>query len=439
MRTVLLFTLAAAVCVALGWWVADLPGTFTATVNGTTFQANAPVAISLLALLFIVLYVIIRLIAALFRGPRAARRRGGEKRRVRGEAAVNRTLLALAGNDVSLALQQAQRSRRLLGDTPLTLLLAAQAGRQAGREDEAGGIYKLLADRPDAQILGLHGLLRQAMAKQDWQGAAAIAQRAELAHPGTGWLTEERRYIALRNGQWGEALRLMGPVRAQGADKPAISAMSLALSREQDDGDAALKLSKDAWETDPSLAPAALSYAGHLRRKGRERAALDVLRRSWATVPHPAVAEAYLEPVKDKLGRTRAAQELAGANPAHPDSALLLAQTAMEAGLTGEARRHLETAQKAGLDDRRLYVLQADLADHDNDADAAQEALRRIPTAKPEPTWRCLACGMAHQAWHPVCDACGAPGRVAWTDGDVHQQQPSTKIGPPVPAIEGLA
>ncbi len=438
MRTVLLFTLAAAVCVAVGWWVADLPGTFTATVNGTTFQANAPVALTLLALLFVILYVVIRLIAALFRSPKAARRRNREKRRIRGETAINRTLVALAGNDVSIALRQSQRSRRLLGDTPLTLLLAAQADRQAGREDDAGGVYKLLADRPDAQILGLRGLLRQAMAKQDWQEAAAIAQRAELAHPGTGWLTEERRYIALRNGQWGEALRLMGPVRAQGADKPAIAALSLALSREQDDAGIASKQAKEAWEADPSLAPAATAYAGHLRRTGRERAALDVLRRSWATVPHPAVAAAYLEPITDKLGRTRAAQELAGANPAHPDSALLLAQTALDAGLTGEARRHLETAQKAGLNDRRLYVTQADLADRDNDADAAQEALRHIPTAKPEPTWRCAACGTVHQEWHPVCDACGTPGRIAWTEGEAHQQ-PAVKIGPPVPSIEGLA
>ena len=436
MRTVLLFTLAAAICVALGWWVADLPGTVSATINGTTFQAGAPVALTLLALLFIILYVIIRLVAALFRSPKVARRRKREKRRIRGDAAVNRTLVALAGNDMSVALQQSQRSRRFLGDTPLTLLLAAQAGRQAGREDEAQGLYKLLADRPDANILGLRGLLRQAMARNDWPAAAAIVKRAEAVHPGTGWLTEERRYIALRNGQWHEALRLAGPVRAKGADKPAIAALSLAASREESDPDAALKLSRNAWEADQSLAPAALAYAEHLRRKGRERAALDVLRRSWAAAPHPSVAEAYLAPIKDKLGRMRAAQELVSANPAHPDSALLLAHTALDAGLTAEARRHAETAEKAGLADRRLYMLRAELADRDNDPDAAQEALRNLHTAKPEPAWRCLACGTTHQEWRPVCDVCSTPGRIAWTEGEVNQQ-PALRLTPP--AIEGLA
>ena len=45
----------------------------------------------------------------------------------------------------------------------------------------------------------------------------------------------------------------------------------------------------------------------------------------------------------------QAAQRLTEANPEHAESRLLLARTALEAGLTGEARRHAEAARTTGL------------------------------------------------------------------------------------------
>ena len=83
-----------------------------------------------------------------------------------------------------------------MGDTPLTLLLAAQAGRQSGHDDEAAAAYRLLADRRDAPFLGLRGLLRQAIADENWDEADSLARRAEAAYPGAQWLKDERRSLA---------------------------------------------------------------------------------------------------------------------------------------------------------------------------------------------------------------------------------------------------
>ena len=41
MRAVLLFTLAAALCIAGAWWVAGLPGTVFATISGTTIETTS--------------------------------------------------------------------------------------------------------------------------------------------------------------------------------------------------------------------------------------------------------------------------------------------------------------------------------------------------------------------------------------------------------------
>lgn len=413
MRAVLLLTVLAAVAVTGAWWLSGLPGTVSANIAGTTLEASTPVALTLLGLLFLVLYAIVRFLAGLTHLPRASRRWRAGRNRARGDAAVNRALVALAANDAGAARREADRSRRLLGDTPLTLLLTAQAGRQAGRDADAQAAFELLANTTDGRLLGLRGLLRLAVARQDWPAAASIAEQAEAAHPGATWLQDERRHMALRTGQWREALRLSGPDSAV-ADTRA--ALAVAAADQETDAASALRLAKQAWAADPALPVTAIAYATRLRAAGKGRAAQDVLRRAWTQQPHPDLAVAYLEPTRDKLARVKVAAQLAATNASHPDSALLQARTAMEAGLTTEARRYIEAARDTGANQRRFWVMLADIAEVDGNAAEAQDALRHAATADPDPVWRCANCGTIHAAWHPLCDACGAAGKIAWVE-----------------------
>ena len=406
MRTVIGLTVVAAALIALAWWIAGLPGMISATVSGTTFEMATPVALLLLALLFIVLYVVIRLLGALIRLPRRARIRGRRRDRARGDQAVTRALVALAASDPGAAQREAGRSRRYLGDTPLTLLLTAQASRQAGREDEAAIVFQQLADRKETAFLGLRGLMRQATAREDWSAAAALANKAEIVRPGAQWLKEERKVLALRTGKWNDALRLSGPEHR--------AALAVAAAGAESDRSAALRLAKQAWTADPALAPAAVAYASRLRAAGKDSAANDVLRRSWAKQPHPDIAAEYTADLADKQERFRAASGLAQQNSNHPESHLLLAHAALDAGMLKEARRHVDAARAAGFNQRRIWVLMADIADQEGRGSEAQDALRHLASADPDPFWRCGACGTAHSAWAPVCDACNTPGKIAW-------------------------
>jgi HemY protein len=419
MRIVLGLTVLAAAAIALAWWVAGLPGTVSATIGDTTLSTSSPVALVLLALLFLVIYFVVRALAALVRLPRAARRSKQRRNRVRGNNAVTRALVALAASDPDAAQREAGRSRRLLGDTPLTLLLTAQADRQAGREDAAANTFRQLAGRKDAAFLGLRGLMRQATAREDWAAADELARQAEAVRPGARWLQEERRVLALRTGNWADALRLSGPnLRAP---------LAVAAASAEQDPAAALRYAKQAWTANPSLAPAAIAYASRLRAAGKDSKANDVLRRSWATQPHPDVAMEYMADLVDKQDRLKAANGLAQQNASHPESYLLQARAALDAGMTKKALRHIQTVRDAGLNQRRVWVLLADIADQEGHASEAQDALRHVATADPDPFWRCAACGTAHGRWQPVCDACNTPGEIAWvhpSQGAVVRQVP---------------
>lgn len=432
MRRILLVLLMTVLVLALAWVIAGLPGRVGGTFGTFSFEAAAPVAALTLVLAFAILYVVLRLLAAAIRLPRTLRQRRAARRRRAGDAAVTRTLLALAADETGDARREASLARRLLGDTPQTLLLAAEAGRIAGRTDEAETTYRALADRPDSAFLGLRGLLRAAVERGNWQEAAALARQAEAVQPGAAWLRRERARLAVRAGEWSDALVLVD------ADAPKAALATAAADAEKDPA-RALRLAKRAWEDDPALTPAALAYASRLRMAGREGRAMTVIRHSWAIAPHPDLALFSLAPIAERLERVQAAQRLTEANPEHAESRLLLARTALAAGLTGEAWRHAEATRATGLNQRRLWLLLAEIAEAEGieteTARVAQhDALRHAVTADPDPAWRCNTCHTTHAAWHPTCPDCFTVGSLRWSTAPVEAQavqgQPAVRLLP---------
>ncbi len=314
-----------------------------------------------------------------------------------------------------------RRARALLGETPNLLLLSAEADRLAGREADAATEFQALAKLPDARFLGLRGLLRQAMQRQDWDAALALAREAEAAQPGAAWLREERAQLAVRTGNWREALALAAPEAPR-------AGLALAAAAQEPDPAKATELERQAFESDPSFAPATLAYALRLRENGSPRRARAVLEQGWQAGPHPDLAAPWLAEEPDPLHQVKLAEELVRRNPTHPESRLLLARVALHAGLTGRARAELEALVQAdgpdrhaaGAPDRRAWLLLAELEEAEQGETVAGRAaqgrwLREAARAAPEPSWRCGHCGTSHAAWAPVCDHCGAAGEIAWT------------------------
>jgi HemY protein len=408
MRRILALILVSAVVVAAAWWIGHLTGGLSVQIGQTIFQAPIWVAIIALAVLVVLVYVATRLFATIFRLP-GAFRAGGEKRaRRRGEAAITSTLIALAAREPADARREAARARRLLGETPQTLLLSAYAGSISGDEAEAEAAFEKLAERKDSAFLGLRGLLRLAIARDDFVRAAELARQAEAAHPGAAWLRGERTQLALRTGAWADALQLT----QEDAPKAGFGA---AAAEAETDPAVAHKLAKQAFKRDPALSPAAIAYARRLREGGRERPAKEVLRRSWALAPNPALADFALLPAPDKRARLQAGLDLVKGAPDHPESHLLLARLSLDAGLTDDAKLHMAAVREAGLDQRRVHLLMADIFEAEGNDGAQKDALRGAAMAAPDPEWRCDSCGTALSAWSPACPVCNAVGRVKWT------------------------
>jgi HemY protein len=373
-----------------------------------------PVALILLAALFAALHFLFFGIGALRRLPEKLRIRKGLQRRQDGDQAMTRALVALAAGTGDSARQEMRKARTLLGETPQVLWLTAEAERLAGREDAAADAYRLLANRTDSRILGVRGLFRQAMQKGDFEDAQALAAEAAKLQPRATWLREERAQLALKTNDWRTALSL---APAQGQGKKA--ALALAAAAEEAEPSKAAELERQAFETDKGFAPAAIAYAARLDESGMPRRAKAVLEEAWGASPHPDLAPAYLADEPDAQARLKAVEQLIRRNPTDPESRLLLARTALAAGLTGRARAALQALSLSGDADKRCFVALAEVeaAEQANPADsqAAQAKwLREAAQAPDAPHWRCGHCGKQHQAWTPICDNCGTLGEIAW-------------------------
>ncbi|MFZ6761513.1 heme biosynthesis HemY N-terminal domain-containing protein [Pseudoroseomonas sp. WGS1072] len=412
MRRALWLLLVCLVVVGAAWGLMRLGGGVEVRVGEFFIAVSLPVLLLALAALFLVLLLLIALVRGIIHYPARLRARREARNRARAEAALTGALVSLAAGDADGARNQALRARRLVGDKPQLLVLIAEAERMAGREESASDAYHILSRQPEARFLGLRGLLRQAIQREDWEAAQALAREAEAVQPGTTWLRQERALLARRTKNWGEALALAGA-------GPARAPLALAAAGQEAEEARKAELEREAFKADPAFAPGVVAHAARMRGAKAEKRARTVLEQGWLAAPQPDIAEAYLEGEADPLARVKLGEALVARNRAHPESRLLLARLALEAGLTGRARSELEALAQSGEIDKRGYLLLVELerteqGDTPQGRLAEAKWLRAAAEAPAAPQWFCGHCNRPYAAWAPLCEGCGTVGEIRW-------------------------
>ena len=393
-------------------WLAGLGGQVEIRHEDLWIGVSLPAALVALVLAFLILHALLRLWSWLMAWPLRRRLRLAIEDRAGADLALTRALVALAAGRAEEARDEVRRARRLAGETPQLLLLEAEAARAEGDEEAATEAFTALAARKDARFLGLRGLLRQAEARGDWDAARSIAAEAQAAEPEAEWLRAERSEVARRRQDWSEALALSG------ADAPR-AALSLAAAQQENDAARAAELERQAFMAEPGFSPGVLAHAQRLIADGSPRRARGVLQQGWNAAPHPDMAAALLALEPDRIRRVKLVDELTRGTVTHPESRLLRARIALDAGLTGRARSELAAWRETGLADRRCYALLGEVERAEHGPDAARERegawLREASQAPMDPVWRCGHCGAEHNHWKPLCEGCGTAGSITWS------------------------
>lgn len=432
---------------ALTWGAVQLaenPGSVAITWQGYRISASVGVLLLFVAAIAVLWAFVSRFWHWMRTGPGRFMEGRASRRRERGYRLLTEGLVAAAAGDAKAARKIGAKAGQLI-QTPLNLLLLAQAAQLNGDETAARRYFEAMLEHPETEFLGLRGLIVQATKAGDWEAARRHARRAYGLRPDTEWLSSVLFDLESRGGDWRAAQKtLEAAVRAklvdrQGASRRRAVVLAMRALTAQDDGapEDALSLAREAHKLDPGLVAATAIAAGLLAAQGKARAAAKMVEAGWRCGPHPDLAHAYaaIAPDEPALERTRRFERLHALNPDHPESRIALAEAALEAELWGEARRHLEAAA-VERPTQRVFGLLATLEERQGgDAEAVRRWLLRAASAAPGAAWMCDKCGAAGERWRARCEACDAFDSLAWKlplRAAPHAPPGSPKALPPV-------
>lgn len=230
----------------------------------------------------------------------------------------------------------------------------------------------------------------------------------------------------MRAGHWNEALATLNRAvkrKVIAADRARRHRAALMVERSAEreragDREGALADALKAADLAPALAPAAAAALRLMAAAGKGRRAVKLAQRIWAAHPQPQLASHYLAIWGDAspIARARRAEELATANPEHPESRLMMAEAALKAEQWDEARGHLKKALALSpVPSARYCRLMAELERLERgNLSAAQYWLEQASVAPPAPAWVCAECGATADDWTSICGHCDAFDSVAW-------------------------
>lgn len=427
-----------AVLAALGVWLAGHPGELVLDWQGYELRTSFVIGFGFLVVLAGLVLVVWRMAGGIVRAPQNVSSFLDHRRRSNGFLALSRGMVAVAAGDAADAKRHAARAQKLLADTPLTLLLAAQAAQLEGRDAEASAYFEAMLKSPETAFLGLRGLFVQARRAGDRTRALELARQAFRLRPNAGWAAQAVFEIEAAEEDWGAALRTLdASLKAKQISRnvarrrrmvmlsaQAIAAAEAAKSeigahRQQAD-EMALRQAMLAVALDPTFAPVVALAAKLNAATGHARKGAKLIENAWAQAPHPELAEAYMGLIEGESSydRFKRMQLLVGRNRDHVESRVALARAAIGARDWLAARGALEIFVGANATTRptqRICELMAEIEEGEfGNRGSAREWLSRALQAPEDAAWTGEA--WRSYTWTPINPATGEFDALVWRE-----------------------
>ena len=214
LRLLLFLVIAAALAIA-SVYLANNPGNVVVEWQGQTVQTSFGMLLLAFLAVGLALVILIELLRWLGGLPARWRARRARQRELRGYQALTTGLIAVAAGNISAARSLHREAERLLPERGSVLLLAAQTAQLEGREEVAHLKFRQMLRDRETELLGLRGLLAQAMRTNDRDEALSLARRAYRRSPTTPWVLTTLFDLLTRAQRWEEAQNLVGEMVAQ--------------------------------------------------------------------------------------------------------------------------------------------------------------------------------------------------------------------------------
>jgi HemY protein len=404
------------IAIAVAWlavWFADNPGEVQITEPFFGNSFSPPFGIFVLAVLLIgaVIAALFELYRVVVTAPKKIGRYRRQRRKERGYQELAGGMVAAAAGDIVLAKQATRRAEKLLDKAPTTLLLGARSAQLEGNDGEARVKFKEMLRHKDTELVGLRGLLAQAIKDGDREAALELAKTAYLRRPNAPWVLTTLFELQTESNRWFEALGSVNDMARQKlidaptANRRRAILLHLQATEKSEEGrhHEAFDLARKAHKLLPGLAPIAVKAAEVAEKIDKPRPARKILEASWKAQPHPSLARALaaLNADQSPADRYRTFVRLHQLKSGSLEGEVALAEQAIAAGQWPAAREALERAIALGPT-ATVYRLLAEIERAtDGGSDKIQTWLAKAVDAPSDPAWLCRSTGEAQATWAP--------------------------------------
>ncbi|MCK5374889.1 MAG: heme biosynthesis protein HemY, partial [Alphaproteobacteria bacterium] len=335
---------------------------------------------------------------------------------------------------------------------PLSLFLEAQAARLNGDEEQASHAYLALMKDKDAGFMGIRGLLQGALDRGDYGSALELGHKALCSYPKQGWILSIVYDLEVQARNWDKAGRILTRAEKAGAitpEKAASDRVAILLAqalecKNSGDKKAYFRAVKKAYRLDSDFLPSALWLADLYIERGKYKTSIAVIEKFWKKTPHPELtrlwAKAYKPPRNNgPVTRIRWFERLLKFAPDSVEGLQAMASVLTQEGLWGDARKHLEMAEKI-RPNVHLYKLWAQLEEKATGEEGAVRAWEEKAAKAPrERVWICSETGRVYDEWMPISDQ-GLFNTIIWDFPQGRSfNMPHLQIARPVAGLIGSA
>lgn len=414
-------------CVGLtASWIAENPGSVTIY----WFDWRIDTSFAFLLVLAVVtaftlayLYILLRHIAL---APEYFSRQRRISHYKKGLNELTYSVAALAAADMKEAASRTRRAEKLLGRTPLTLLLSAQIARSQGDDEKTRTLLAQMLEYRETEYLAARFLSDAAGKQQLFPKALALAQRASLLNP-KGIVPLISLYVRL--GEWHQAAGAIDKATRKGHLTRAeirryrgIIYLQEGLQLlEAGHTHGALTAAKRCLRAQPGFVPCVAFAAKAFAANAQMPKAIRLIYQAWKTQPHPLLTEALLSVIARESGekQLKIVRKLASYHPESTESQLALGQIAIRQRDWVTARKALTGALEKEETVRTCQLLAEVEQGEYPDFDISSKWIARSAKAIADPTWVCSSCGKDTSQWEAHCHSCNNFDTLEWKRRDL--------------------
>lgn len=344
------------------------------------------------------------------------------KRQNYGLSIITRGFAALAMGDVKSAERYTLKAQKLLGRTPITLLLSAQLARQEGDGRRAKLYLEEMLPYPETQGVAARGLIEDARRSGRLKEAILTCEHVQKENKKDAWTATTLIDLYIRENRWQEALHridkaLSGNTITRGTAKRWRGLVYYAQARRAAHTPALAMASATKARACLSAHPPAIALLAEMEAKAdAPEKAVKTLLKGWKEIPHPSLCSIYFslfthEPDAKRLHR---ALKLAHMHPDHPESHYVKAEGYIMGKAWQDAKTLLETLVRHEESARACRLMARVEKEGFYNTEAMSKWLERALTANPDSVWHCMACGHESSEWHVHCPSCETMDRMEW-------------------------